>query len=173
MIPTTAKQAWTAYVALVEEFGPGLSQLLPPGANTDAFEALLGHGVVLTTDARSLYSLHDGTGSPGNKLRAPLLALAPALDEYIGCLAWSADNERLGDPSRWNPRWFPIYCFGNGDYYCLVLRDDGPRPAGCIIQFTHEEKSREQPEVLWPSIFAYIADLDEDMLADLSLELED
>jgi cell wall assembly regulator SMI1 len=138
---------------------PDYYAILRPGADDAALDAYQARfGLVLPMEFRQLYRWRDGqdTNVLGealvyNHTFIPLCDSASSkelLDDMIG-----ADFD---DPAWWRRGWVPFTTSFGGDHYCLDLQAEGGGKPGRIIDFWHDEPTRN---VLAPSLTEWFREL--------------
>ena len=118
---------------------------LRPGIDVavlDAYQARF--GLVLTTEFRELYLWRDGQDiGPGvgalvhNHMFMPLHKSASSKELLDGMIGADFD-----DPAWWRVGWVPFTLSFGGDHYCIDLETEDRAKRGQIIDFWHDEPTR-------------------------------
>jgi cell wall assembly regulator SMI1 len=132
--------------------------ILRPGVNDAAlcaYEARF--GLVLPTDLKQLYRWRDGQDlGPSmaivhNHMFVPLSESASIKELRDGMIGADFD-----DPAWWRRGWVPFTESYGGDSYCVNLDADGGGTLGEVIDFWHDEPTRN---VLAPSLAHWFREL--------------
>ena len=161
-------EAWQRIAAWCERYAPELLAGLNPGAtDTEIADAEAHLGVTFPDDLREFYRLHDGQSETGY---SPLPA-GDWLSLSRVCGEWDVwqDLQREGHfdnaegvpdtgvrPDWWNAGWVPLTHDGGGNHYCADFAPTEEGVTGQIIEFWHDEGSRD---VVAPSLTAWLSDV--------------
>lgn len=177
-----ARWIWRRCRALLESCAPEIHARLPPGASPETIAQVeLALGCALPATVAGIFRIHNGLGLPafidGSSRAVPLLGLRDALAEHRFQMEMANDHslparqyrESAGvQPAVWRRGWLPIALLGNGDSFFLDFEPGAGGTHGQVVERNHE--SDELP-IRYRSLGEYLAELDVDWVADLSLGL--
>jgi len=124
---------------------PDYYATLRPGVDDVALEAYqVRLGLVLPTELKQLYRWRDGQdldiGAEAlvyNHMFLPLSDSAASKELLDGLIGADFD-----DPAWWRRGWVPFTLNFGGDHYCLDLDAEGGGTPGQVIDFWHDEPTR-------------------------------